>query len=106
MQLREEKQACGHQAAYFCIFAAITSERGVEDVTTIIEASDDCILTSAGCNFNATGQVQLHRHLEAGLVQALAREQDMDRSAHITFRPIIFSSIDSHVMRRLFLYSL
>lgn len=83
-QLREEKQVCGHQAAYLCIFAAVISERGVEDVTTVIEASDDCVLTSAGCTFNAAGQPQLHRHLEAGLVQALAREQDLDRWAQVS----------------------
>ncbi len=83
MQLREEKQACGHQAAYLCIFAAITSERGAEEVTIVVEASDDCILTSAGCTFDPAGQPQLHRHLQAGLMQALAREQDLDRSAQI-----------------------
>ncbi|BDA41037.1 hypothetical protein COCOBI_01-6960 [Coccomyxa sp. Obi] len=107
-RLREEKQACGHQAAYLCIFAAVTSERGIEDVTTVIEASDDCILASAGCTFDAGGQPQLHRHFQAGLVQALAREKDLDRvreikekeARHFSNKTALMSHLRDLVKRR------
>ena len=79
VQLREEVGTCGNQAAFLCVFAAMTSTRGAEHVHYIIEASDDCVLTSAGCTFDETGNPKLSRHMEAGIMQALARQEDLDK---------------------------
>ncbi|KAK9917637.1 hypothetical protein WJX75_006682 [Coccomyxa subellipsoidea] len=82
-KLRKEVGTCGNQAAFLCVSAAITSTRGAEHVHYIIEASDDCVLTSAGCTFDETGNAKLSRHMEAGIMQALARQEDLDKVRRI-----------------------
>ena len=79
LQLRQEMSVCSNQAAFICIFAAVTSRAGAEDVTYVIEASDDCLLTSAGCTFGSDGVPVLSRHLQAGILQAIAREDELGK---------------------------
>lgn len=79
LQLRDEVKTCSNQAAFLCIFAAVTSRGGVEDTVYITEASDDCILASAGYTFGSDGQPVLSRHLQAGILQAIAREDELDK---------------------------
>ena len=57
----------------------MTSTRGVNDVQYVVEASDDCVLTSAGCTFDEKGKAILSRHMEAGILQALAKQEDLDQ---------------------------
>lgn len=79
LQLRDEQKTCGNHAAYFVAFAAITSHRGVEEVTTFVEGSDPCMLTSAGCTFDADGQPVLSHHMQSGVLQALARHAELKK---------------------------